>query len=368
MCTFIRLAWIIGGALILTCGVIGVVSGARFLHEYRVLAVPTVGAAPTTIGGWSFAVTPPPATRAMPSLLSGMPCPSRVDRQLVAAMIENTPASRPQMRGLVDAPIVYEAMAEGGITRFLAIFDCQPLTRVGPIRSARPYYVDWAAEYGAGYLHAGGSPAALTLLDTAPVYRINEDGAILFRDEAFPKPHNLFADLTKFRTLLADVRWRDTLTTPRFGAMGLAAPVSARPLSGVTLHFSNADFRVDYTWDTQKNVYVRHLGGVPHVDADGRAITPTNLIVQFTDYGVIEGDAKSRLDFRTTGEGTAWFFSRGKYWTGVWRKPIGTNLPTSFFDSDGVPVSLSVGQTWIEVIDNPANVVLVEPSVSAPGQ
>lgn len=293
------------------------------------------------------------------SLLSGQECQASSTHELIATMIENLPASRPQMAGLVEAPLVYEALAEGGITRFLAIWDCQNLTRVGPIRSARPYYVDWASEYGGAYAHAGGSDQALAMLATAPLFNIDEGNAALSRDFRFTKPHNLFADLTLIRKGLQETKWVDKLMTPRFGALGLPPPVTAKPIKSFSLNFSTADFRVQYSWDALQKNFGRNLAGIPHVDEKNQPVRPTNIIIQFTEYDLIDPTSdKGRLKFRTEGTGTAWFFSGGKFWQGTWSKVPGG--VTTFIDSDGIPVSLLPGQTFIEVISDPARVQINE--------
>ncbi|MCK5472141.1 DUF3048 domain-containing protein, partial [Candidatus Gracilibacteria bacterium] len=136
------------------------------------------------------------------SPLTGLPISKKSESQIIAVIIENHPASRLQMRGLNEAGIVFEALAEGGITRFLAIFDTSERERVGPVRSARPYFVEWAEEFGGAFVHAGGSEDALALLTRSNLLDFDEDGEIVYRDFRHLKPHNLFVNLEAIRAVL----------------------------------------------------------------------------------------------------------------------------------------------------------------------
>jgi hypothetical protein len=128
------------------------------------------------------------------SLLSGVSYAQSSSNAIIAAIIENHPAARPQMLGLAESPLVIEALAEGGITRYLAFFDNQNLEKVGPIRSARPYFADWSEEIASGFIHAGGSETALNQIANSVLFDIDEanDEEVLFRDFRYLKPHNLF--------------------------------------------------------------------------------------------------------------------------------------------------------------------------------
>ncbi|MCF7846041.1 MAG: DUF3048 domain-containing protein [Candidatus Peribacteraceae bacterium] len=283
------------------------------------------------------------------SPLTGLEIDNSTDIKAISAMIENHPASRPQMRGLNEAGIVIEALAEGGITRFLAVFDTSTKKRVGPIRSARPYFVDWAEEFGGAFVHAGGSTTALEQLSESDLLDFDEDGEILYRDFQFLQPHNLFANLADVR----ETKFENSLSESWFDFTG-EIPASAASISQLSLDFSLPSYIVDYVYDTADGDYKRLLGGTVHT-ANGDSIRPTNIIVQFTEYFPI--DDAGRLELRTTGEGIAWYFSEGKFWQGIWRKSGGR---TRFYDDFGNPASLNPGQTFIEILDTPDRVEVTQ--------
>ncbi|MBI5221693.1 MAG: DUF3048 domain-containing protein [Candidatus Magasanikbacteria bacterium] len=123
---------------------------------------------------------------------------------VVGIMIDNHPDARPQS-GLVAAKIVYEAPAEGGITRYFAIFDSiQSVEKVGPVRSARPYFVDWLEEYSGLYMHCGGAPEALAKIKSEKVFDADEffNGPYYWRDESRIAPHNLFTKSEQIKKII----------------------------------------------------------------------------------------------------------------------------------------------------------------------
>lgn len=286
------------------------------------------------------------------SHLDGRRYPATLAENVMAIMIENHPASRPQMHGLPEASIVYETLAEGGITRYLAIFGYQDLGRVGPVRSARPYFVDWAEEYGgAAYVHAGGSQAALRQLRSTDLLDLDEDGEIIYRDFRYLTPHNLFVDLGLVKDLFVEKGRTNRLIGEWFDFEGNFLE-TAEVVSALTLNFGFPSYRVDYAYDEKQGDYERQLGGVVHESATGTDVRPNNIIIQFTSYWPI--DDEGRLELTTTGSGEAWYFSGGKFWSGTWSKSAGGR--TEFLDAVGAPVSLRPGQTFIEVIDSPERV------------
>ncbi|MFA6457878.1 MAG: DUF3048 domain-containing protein [Patescibacteria group bacterium] len=286
-----------------------------------------------------------PKTQSGISPLTGGVIKGKVAVKLVGVIIENLPASRPQMRGLDEAGIVIEALAEGGITRFLAVFDTSEAKKVGPVRSARPYFVEWAAELGGALVHAGGSTEALTKLAASNLADFDEDGEMVYRDFQFLAPHNLFVNLADVRVNLPE----NNSLESRFDFSG-KIPATATDVRQFSLDFSLPSYLVEYNYDATDGKYARKIGGVPH-KAGGNAIRPANIIIQFTEYFPI--DDAGRLELKTTGENTAWYFSEGKFWRGVWRKIDGR---TKFFDNFGRPVSLNPGQTFIEILDASARV------------
>lgn len=282
------------------------------------------------------------------SPLTGLPISEESEPRAVAVVIENHPASRLQMRGLNEAGIVFEALAEGGITRFLAIFDTSERKRVGPVRSARPYFVEWAGEFGGAFVHAGGSADALAILAKTNLLDFDEDGEIVYRDFRHLKPHNLFVNLGAVRAAFEE-KSGGGFAESWFNFEG-EIPASARTVKQFSIDFSLPSYFVDYIFDAENGSYHRLLGGSEHV-SNGDTVRPTNVIIQFTEYWPI--DDEGRLDLRTGREDVAWYFSGGKMWKGVWKK---VRNRTRFFDNSGQAVKLQPGQTFIEILDSTTRV------------
>ncbi|MCF7836240.1 DUF3048 domain-containing protein [Candidatus Gracilibacteria bacterium] len=275
------------------------------------------------------------------SPLTGLKVAADIMLKPVAVMIENHPASRSQMRGLNEAGIVIEALTEGGITRFLVIFDSSERKKVGPVRSARKYFVEWAEEFGGAFVHAGGSEEALGMLEKSNLQNFDEDGDIVYRDFQYLKPHNLFVNLQAVRT--EEPEWFLREGWFNFSNEIPSDAISAKQFS---IDFSLPSYFVDYVYDSVNGNYKRLLGGEIHT-ANGDAIRPTNIVIQFTEYFPI--DEEGRLELKTKGEDIAWYFSGGKMWQGVWKKIGGK---TQFLDGLGNAVKLQPGQTFIEILDS----------------
>ncbi|MCW1929915.1 MAG: DUF3048 domain-containing protein [Candidatus Kerfeldbacteria bacterium] len=292
----------------------------------------------------------------------------------IAVMIENANFGgvRPQS-GLQEASVVYEALAEGGITRFLAVFaDTRGLERVGPVRSARPYYVDWAEEYQGVYLHAGGSPQALQKLSAQDVMTdVNQvSGATVyfFRDpHAQSREHGLFTSTELIGYLLRDYTLADargTFTPWKFQQSGLAKdqrPTDARTIS---IPFSTSGYQVDYTYTSETNSYLRNNGGIPHTDTlTGEQIHVKNVVVQYVRVSTI--DSTGRLSHTTTGSGNAVVFYNGEPHTATWKKEA-ESARTIFYDETGEEIQFIPGNIWIEVVPTERTVIYTQPTAATP--
>jgi Protein of unknown function (DUF3048) N-terminal domain/Protein of unknown function (DUF3048) C-terminal domain len=289
------------------------------------------------------------------SNLNGGPASQSVGtEQPLATVIENYTPIRDQQSGLDQASIVYETLAEGGITRLLAIFDGTPADRIGPIRSARPYFVDWASEYGAALVHVGGSNAALENLKTNPLlFNIDEmsDSKTVWRDNTYLAPHNAFTSTDKILARLKEKNYSHPLTSPRFPFKEKdAAPGTIKTL---TIDFSFPAYKVKYVYDPATSLYSRFNGGVSDHD-----LKAADVLVQFADTKVL--DDVGRLQIQTSGTGKALVFQDGKVIEGTWKEDAQTDSDgnttsrgfTRFYDKDGKEIPLNRGQIWIEVVPN----------------
>ncbi len=300
-------------------------------------------------------------------------------RRPLGVMIENHLEARPQS-GLSKADVVYEAVAEGGITRFLAMFYCGASAEdvlIGPVRSARTYYLDWVSEYGDYplYAHVGGAnlPGKANALGQIGDYgwlRMGNDlnqFAIGFptywRDyERLPgvaTEHTVYSSTDKLWAIaekrgLTQVdeegnRWDEDFTAWSF--KDEAGADQRGETSTISFNFwdSQPDFAVTWNYNRAENRYARVNGESLHQDLNtGTQLTAKVVVVQFVrETGPI--DELKHMLYTTTGKGSAIVFQDGLVTRANWAKSTRTDR-TVFTDSSGEPVEFNRGQIWIEMV------------------
>ena len=273
-----------------------------------------------------------------------------------AVIIENHPDARPQF-GLSRANLVYEAEAEGGITRFLAVFSGgENLDKIGPVRSARPYFVGWARGLSALFAHSGGSPEALAQIAKENIFDLNEfyNEKYFWRDKSTRAPHNLFTSSEKLNEYLnLKQRKQGKFLSWRFkgGDGGREEPSSEVSKSGsageITIGFELPEFAVKWKYDPRNNDYVRYMGGQAHKDANGENIRAKNVAVMYVKARVV--DEKLRLKMEYIGEGEALVCLDGKCEKGEWRKKTDASR-VRFYEKNGEEFIFNAGATWIEAV------------------
>ena len=317
-------------------------------------ATPAATASPTA----SPTPTPVPTPTLVAAPLDGvLVSPARAAQHPIAVMVDDQIDARPQS-GFNSASVVWQAPAEGGIPRYMLVFQENSPGMVGPVRSARYYFIAWAAEWRAMYVHAGGSPQAISTLRSQGngqlVYNADDfryEGRYLWRVNTRFSPHNLYSDGSHLRSLAKVVRAKDG---PLVAAWSFApdAPLAERPVGGrIAVAYPWNSIRYDY--DRATNTYRRSvLKTSPQVDAaDRKAVSPKNVIVMLVHFGPLNDGHpnKKRLEATVIGQGTAWIATNGQTIKGTWRKAALTK-PTQFFDAAGQPVTLTVGQTFVQVM------------------
>jgi hypothetical protein len=266
-----------------------------------------------------------------------------------AVMIENSNPSRPHS-GLSSADIVYEMQVEYHITRFMALFNTPNLpTRIGPVRSARHYYIPIAEEYNIPYIHYGRSSLAYDRLKTTTVPHVDgiTEGMYFSRDSSRQAPHNAYLhpnQLPEYDTHLYNDHFR-------FGDQ----PYKSYP-DVTALEFTYNSFtQVKYVYDMRTNTYQRFLAGKPHVDVENDTqIAPQNVIIQYAGHRELH-DAEAHIDIAFIGTGNAMYYSNGKKITGFWKKEH-EHTSTQYFDKDGNMLILQPGKTWIQVVEERMNI------------
>jgi hypothetical protein len=329
---------------------------------------PSGSSAPRSDGpsvGPSPSPTPAPTPILVPAPLDGqLVSPAAAIRHPIAVMIDDLLPARPQS-GFSAASIVWQAPAEGGIPRYMLVFQENIPTDVGPVRSSRYYYIAWAAELKAVYAHSGGSPQALATLRSQGsgqlVYNADEFrwGGSFHRITTRFSPHNLYTTGKQLRGIATAQGAKDAaIAWPWTFAPDLASRL--RPTGGrIQVAYLANSIRYDY--DQATNTYLRSVTGEKkQVDAaTHQRVAPKNVVIMLMSFGPLnDGSQKHRLEAKVVGTGTAWIATNGTTIKGTWKKTSLTS-PTRFFDSAGKPVVLTVGQTFVQVMQTGTKVVLV---------
>jgi len=268
---------------------------------------------------------------------------------VTAIMIENSPDARPQS-GLKDAGVVFEAIAEGGITRFLTLHQEDKPQLIGPVRSLRMYYVDWLAPFNASVAHVGGSAAALAEVRNGNYRDIDQffNAGSYWRATDRYAPHNVYTSFEKLDALNAAKGYTSSSFTgfPRTDGKAAATPNA----TSIMINISSDLYNPSYTYDAANNRYNRNLAGVPHLDREGGQITPSVVIALKVNEVTVMEDGY-RQSITTTGTGEAVIFQNGTATTATWSKPDRASQLT-FTDAAGKPIPLNRGQTWISAVPN----------------
>lgn len=349
----------VGGTVLAT----GALSGSEEPAPTRVLSLvltPAPTPTPTAIP------TPPPTE---PTLIDGVRVyPEQLQemeaRLPLAVMVDNlATGARPQVN-LDKAELVFEAVAEGGVTRFLVVYWRNAPGVIEPVRSARVYYLDWAAELDAIFVHWGFAvsdgavdvPSAISRLGLRHLDGFFYERPLFERDPNRVAPHDGIANSGALWDEAAQYGWSGP---PAIDPWTFKEDDSARARASdavtadtVDLGFGGpffSDYAVRWTYEPSTNSYLRTMGGVPHVDgASGQRIRAKNVAVMVTDASSV-GDDMSHLLYRTTGQGQAIVFQDGVAIEGNWEKPSAAER-TRFYDAAGNEIAFNRGQTWVEVL------------------
>ncbi|MEA3398572.1 MAG: DUF3048 domain-containing protein [Patescibacteria group bacterium] len=261
----------------------------------------------------------------------------------IAVVIDNHLDARPQS-GLASANLVFEAEVEGATTRFLAFFaDNRQIENIGPVRSARPYFIDWISEFSSSFVHCGGSPEALTRIIKENVININEfyKGELFWRSNSHLAPHNVYTSIENIRAYLND---KNLIAGKYFSWLFKDDEPSEEATSN---HILIPEFGVVWKYNKLDNSYIRYLGKSKHLDASSQEIKAKNIIIMAVNSEVI--DEELRLKLETIGSGEAVVCSDGNCEEGQWRKKSKLSR-TRYYDQAGAEIVFNAGTTWVEVV------------------
>lgn len=325
---------------------------------------PEAGASPSPVPP-SPAASPTPEPEPTPydgpvNPLTGLPLEhGSPDDRPVAIMLNNLKKALPQL-GVSQADIIYEVLAEGGITRMLGVYQSvEGVGTIGSVRSSRPYYLELALGHDAVYLHAGGSPDAYSKIKSWGVTALDcvngpYEGTLFWRDQWRRKnlgyEHSVVTSGEAITTLFPSYSFRQRHQEGYTYDMAFAengAP-GGEAAQSVTVPFS--DYKTGlFTYDADAGLYLVSEYGQPYVDGNsGEQVGVTNLLILKTRCANIPGDEYGRIMVDLTG-GEGWFACGGQYVPIRWEKGF-PNGQLRYYTADGAPLVLGQGRSYVCVV------------------
>ncbi len=290
------------------------------------------------------------------SSIAGLDC-DNAQRRPVAVMMPSDPEARP-LSGLSQADAVVEMpVTPDGITRLMAVFQCQTPKEIGSIRSAREDFIPLAGSFNAIYAHWGGEHGALDELDNHVLDNVDAlkyEGSTFYRKNNIPKPHNGFSTLDLIISRAKDLGYdlsKDFAGYPHTDAE------PTRNLSNIADNIA-IDYvspnNVNWKYDSGTHIYARSRGGSPEIDRNNNEqIQASVVVVVHTTWHILrKGD--QYIVVNTTGQGTAEVYQNGIRIDGSWKKdPSSKTSKLSFYDSSGKEIKFRPGAIWIEIETTP---------------
>lgn len=305
--------------------------------------------------------------------LTGLPAVvDNSDMRPYAVMLNNLTVALPQY-GVASADIIYEVLAEGGITRMMALFqDVSTVGSIGTIRSARPYYIELAQGHDAVYIHAGGSPDAYAMIDRGAIASVDGtkggiSNQVFYRDQgriaSAGYEHSMF---TTGKRLTDHVGTASSIRHEHYdgykytqGFVPDGTPENGKDAPLIRAFFTPTK-KTSFEYDAARKQYGVYEYGATYVDgATGSQVFVPNVLCLFTDVAMIPGDSAGRLTVRTTGEGTGYFACGGKYEEIKWSRKD-TSDPFTYTRLDGTTLSLQAGTSYVCILPTTAEVTFTE--------
>jgi hypothetical protein len=279
--------------------------------------------------------------------LIGLGSDTLTNNRPIMVMVENTPIARPQT-GLNDADVVYEILAEGEITRFVAVYQSKLPEVIGPIRSIRPYFVEIGKGLDAIIVHAGWSQDAMNKIIQLKVDHLDQvygDDRYYWRDNARKKPHNLYTSIEKINQAAIDKKFHTDWKNPQLKFTSSAEPkLAGQAVNNITIPYI-AGYEVGYTYNIESRLFSRSMMGDPHQDkVSGKTIETTNVIICEAAHQIL--DSAGRRAVNIHGPGKGYLLQEGNMKKITWEEKNGF-IRVSDETSE---LGLLPGKTWIQVV------------------
>lgn len=282
--------------------------------------------------------------------LTGMEADEEFHQRAISVIINNHPSARPQS-GLSKADIVYELLAEGNITRLLAIFQSEKPETIGPIRSARDYFIDLAEGYSSLFIAHGYSPDAKAILQSGRIDHLNGiryDGSLFERASFRKAPHNSYISYANIEKGAQDEGYllNESPLSLSFYNQDDIDQLSGDPIHTINIAYGN-QFDNEYHYDAQASTYQRSTSGEATIEYDTAVPVQTdNVFVVEAHHQVIDSEGRRQIDL--TSGGRAYLFHKGIMKELEWKNVDGRLLPFE----NGQPAKLVPGKTWISIVPN----------------
>ncbi len=282
--------------------------------------------------------------------LTGIRTDEEVTNQPIGVVINNHTSARPQS-GLSQADIVYEVLAEGDVTRFLAIYQSEKPEIIGPVRSARDYYIDLSKGFNSFFVAHGWSPEAKNLLQAQVVPNMNGieyDGILFWRDNTRVAPHNSYISYKNIKKGADNlgIKLESSVQSISFLTEDEMKDIQGAEAMNVRVAYSQREmFAAVYQYNEQTEKYDRYSNNEQTVDRETKnPVSLDNVFIVETAHSVIDDVGRKKIDVTSGGKGL--LLQKGKAFEVEWENQDGRIIPLL----DGKPVGLVPGKTWINVI------------------
>ena len=266
----------------------------------------------------------------------------------IAVMFDNEYNARPQS-GLSTAEIVYEMPVEGSITRYMGIYHHSQVEKIGPVRSARPYFIDRAMEFDAVYVHCGGSPQALKDLKDFKWDTLNDlkGSPCFWRSKDRKMPHNLYTSTKRMRDVMKSKNMEREPLASYFVFVDHPEMTEGQQTASLQIPY-NKKYIIGYEYDEKDKIYNRKINDSLHMDKEDQTILKaSNIIIEVVKTKVL--DNKGRLEVKNLGTGKGYFVAGGQRIEINWEKKDRKSR-TIYTDMNGNEIKLNRGTTWVQVV------------------
>lgn len=283
--------------------------------------------------------------------LTGLEVESGTNDRIKSVMVNNHTKARPQS-GLSKADLVFEILAEGDITRFLAMYQSEQPEIVGPVRSAREYYFNLADNYGALYVYHGAANFVDKMIQDENIDYINgamhdDDGVLFERSSDRKAPHNSYLQFSSIKKEAKEQRYDLEKAYKPLPFKKKDEDSEGSEASYIKINYSNTvdAYNPEYRYNKSGNMYTRYAGGEQTIEKeDAISIEVQNVFVIEAEHEVFDDDGRRKIDLESGG--TAYLFQQGKMQTLEWESKNGMIIPVK----NGVDIGFFPGKTWINVI------------------